>query len=63
MKIHIRKCDGWIAVYVNGEIYSQGHSLGFTDALDMLIDELKLQVEITSEYLEGDVDFPNILEK
>jgi len=62
MKIHIRKCDDWIAVYEDGVMQMQGHSLEFEDGLNLLAEYID-DLEITREYLEGDVDFPNVLKE
>ena len=61
MKVHVRECDDWIAVYIDGKMIIQGHTIHFVRGMRLLIDLLDLPIDMTDEYDE-DAEFPNELE-
>jgi len=51
-----------MAVYVDGELQMQSHNFSFSDALHFIASmEPEFHIEVTSEYLEDEVSFPNLL--
>lgn len=58
--IHIRKCDDWIGIYVDGKMFMQGHRFYFMDGVEFLTFLFDIPAEITYEYDE-DAEFPNEL--
>jgi len=52
MNIEIRECDDWVAVYKDGHLVEQNHSVSLTRGLDAL------GIDFTHDYFDDDeMDF------
>ena len=47
VKIHYVDLDDWVGLYVNGELWAQGHSLKVVDVLEWFFSD-----SVTSEYID-----------
>lgn len=55
MRIDIRSCSDWEALYIDGILYEEGHSLQWPRILQQLSD--RLYITVTDEEIEVPPDF------
>lgn len=55
MKIDVRYCDDWEALYVDGDLYEEGHSLNWHAILQQLLPQAG--ISFTSVELDLPEDF------